>query len=58
MISAELSGERDDAGPLKRQGISYGDHPLSIVKASAWHHYFKVKFSIILRCLEIPSAKL
>ncbi|KAJ6673201.1 TBC1 DOMAIN FAMILY MEMBER 13-LIKE [Salix viminalis] len=41
MISAELSGERDDAGPLKRQGISHGDHPLSIVKASAWHHYFK-----------------
>ncbi|KAJ6758974.1 TBC1 DOMAIN FAMILY MEMBER GTPASE-ACTIVATING PROTEIN [Salix koriyanagi] len=41
MISAELSGERDDAGPLKRHGISHGDHPLSIVKASAWHHYFK-----------------
>ncbi|KAJ6731934.1 TBC1 DOMAIN FAMILY MEMBER 13-LIKE [Salix purpurea] len=41
MISAELSGECDDAGPLKRQGISHGDHPLSIVKASAWHHYFK-----------------
>ncbi|XP_011017761.1 PREDICTED: TBC1 domain family member 13-like isoform X2 [Populus euphratica] len=41
MISAELSGEHDDAGPLKRQGISHGDHPLSIVKASAWHHYFK-----------------
>ncbi|XP_034918857.1 uncharacterized protein [Populus alba] len=41
MISAELSGEHDDAGPLKRQGISHGDHPLSIVKKSAWHHYFK-----------------
>jgi len=52
MISAELSSEGDVAGPLKRQGISHGDHPLSVGMASAWHHYFKVNLSTILRCLE------
>ena len=52
MISAELSREGDVAGPLKRQGISHGDHPLSVGKASAWDHYFKVNLSTILRCLE------
>ncbi|KAJ6699784.1 TBC1 DOMAIN FAMILY MEMBER GTPASE-ACTIVATING PROTEIN [Salix purpurea] len=41
MISAELSREGDVAGPLKRQGISHGDHPLSVGQASAWDHYFK-----------------
>ncbi|KAL3585500.1 hypothetical protein D5086_012367 [Populus alba] len=41
MISAELSSEGDVAGPLKRQEISHGDHPLSVGMASAWHHFFK-----------------
>ncbi|KDP32411.1 hypothetical protein JCGZ_13336 [Jatropha curcas] len=36
-----LNREGDVAGPLKRQGISHEDHPLSVGKASAWNQYFQ-----------------
>lgn len=37
---ADVNNSTD--GPLRRQEISDGDHPLNVGKASVWNKYFQV----------------
>ncbi|KAF5183146.1 Tbc1 domain family member [Thalictrum thalictroides] len=41
LVIIEQDKECSANGPLRRQGVSYGDHPLSVGNTSIWHLYFK-----------------